>query len=303
MVLIYSNEYPSYMECPKVDMLHWVGSVKVESVAPRANDYKEHLLRKRSYEDVIKWCQKYATAHKEYTYTHMNCRRFVMRLAEYCGISTDEVDAQMTKGVAHIGSQYYTVRDTGSEVIDGGISIVKGKVLTGGAKILAAPVRGAFSLTAKGVAEAGHFASRTTETVRKGMGLERRGRYECDSGAEGGVERPGEIAFTDAVDSDDFDRMFATTAVPMTERDAAETGTGVVGRAAGHAGSAAATATSGPASEADFDDDFDAWDPFGDEDRRDARASEASAAAGATATVELGLDDTVFDFGVTALPR
>eukprot|EP01084_Bolivina_argentea_P182970 315797_1 len=87
-------------------------------------DWKEYPIKFRSYRDVINFCKGYSEENPSYSLIQANCRKFVIRLAEYCNIPTTEIHWV-------ISSQYYSTADVVKDTIDGTEDITKGNVISG----------------------------------------------------------------------------------------------------------------------------------------------------------------------------
>jgi len=141
VVLIYHN---SVHDRETVDVLHYIppGCVGVGSRAFQqgAIDYKEHTILLRNYVEIIEWCLNYQNKFGEYSYSHVNCRRFVIRLAEFCGVGILEIDGQKSLHVP-VSSQYYTVRDGAKNGVDSAKDVAKGNLLSGVTKLGVAVIK------------------------------------------------------------------------------------------------------------------------------------------------------------------
>ena len=90
----------------------------------RKTNWKEYAIKTRTYNDIITFCKGYQDENPSYSKIEANCRKFCIRLAEYCNIPTTEINWI-------ISSQYYSTADAVKGTIDGTKDIAKGKVITG----------------------------------------------------------------------------------------------------------------------------------------------------------------------------
>ena len=150
-----------------------IQQIKKEEVIENLKYYKEHIIEKRNYKDIMNWALNYDKNYPKYKNFHTNCRRFVIRLAEYCDISYSEIDGQMTGGLK-ISGQAYAIGDGISDIGQGIKDIGKGNVGNGVLKIGMSPLK---TVANVGVATVGTVAN-TVETIKDSMDDKERQRQK-----------------------------------------------------------------------------------------------------------------------------
>eukprot|EP01084_Bolivina_argentea_P182971 315799_1 len=120
MVLIYEQGVEKCTKCHYTTKGVLVDIDKIR----KDTKWKEHEIKTRTYTDIINWCKGYQDANAKYNPIEANCRKFVIRLAEYCNIPTTQINWI-------ISSQYYSTAETIKDTIDGGKTVANGNVIQG----------------------------------------------------------------------------------------------------------------------------------------------------------------------------
>eukprot|EP01084_Bolivina_argentea_P003094 5784_1 len=156
MVFIYELGAPN-SKCTKC---HYVGNgvhVAVCDAHYRHNgQWKDHKIKTRTYREIMKWCAGYHDANAEYMLLEANCRKFSIRLAEYCNVPITEMDVG-------VSSQYYSVAETVKGTTDGAKNIAKGNVIQGVTGIGGSVIKNTAKIA---VASGSGIVDKTTDAVK-----------------------------------------------------------------------------------------------------------------------------------------
>ena len=116
--------------------------------------WKEHPIKTRTYSEIINWCKGYQDKNAKYNPIEANCRKFAIRLAEYCNIPTTEINWV-------VSSQYYSAAEVVKDTVNGGQDVIKGDVVKGVSSIGTSVVKN----TAKIIVATGNTVVDTTSDV------------------------------------------------------------------------------------------------------------------------------------------
>lgn len=155
MVLIYEKGSNQCTKC------HYTRKgVGVEVVELRKDTkWKQHAIKSRNYSEIINWCKGYQDKNANYNPIEANCRKFSIRLAEYCNIPTTEINWI-------VSSQYYTATDVVKDTINSGKDVVNGNIVKGVSSMGTSVVKN----TAKIVHATGNQVIDTTKDTTKSVG-------------------------------------------------------------------------------------------------------------------------------------
>eukprot|EP01083_Nonionella_stella_P147428 465110_1 len=174
-VLIYAHESNTQIQLLEFDNIGAVMS-RVRAADYRYVPYKEHIIKYHTYTEIITFVKKYISNNRAHSLNPKR-REFAIRLAEFCGVSIDELDGQCTLGIK-AASQLYTVNDTVKEVSKGIKTIVMDqKPISGTGHIIGSVAQNTVKF---GIATVKSAANQNVSSVPNAMSDAFHGRHRDD---------------------------------------------------------------------------------------------------------------------------
>ena len=100
LVLVYQDLRSGPVACLhygyEAVMIEWKSPMQAIEYVAKATGYEEQAIPGVTWPQITAFCREYQREYGQYSFTHVNCRRFVIRLVEFCGGSIDEMDGQVS---------------------------------------------------------------------------------------------------------------------------------------------------------------------------------------------------------------